>query len=231
MVKYIFFKFFFIKIYKNIESCSYMNYKGSFNIIMALSLLSAWYFTQNIRQSIGDVSSIHDLLLDNHYTLLIYNYLKNNPISLQFLLISSSLLIDLTTLYTIYHYLYLKHRFELIVGVAFILITRQLNQFIVYLPPPKLPPLWYHPGFPSIIVTYGTENDFFYSGHTSISTFLAYNLFVNTNNLWIRVLIIMGVIYEIFTIVVTHSHYTMDIYAALLSGIVAKKFGEFVIST
>jgi membrane-associated phospholipid phosphatase len=45
---------------------------------------------------------------------------------------------------------------------------RQLCQALCALPvPPRM--IWRHPGFPSLLVTYGVSTDFFISGHTAIA--------------------------------------------------------------
>jgi len=197
-------------------------YKLTFGTI---ALLSFWYYTQNIKQEYGDVDRIHDLLLENEYIQTIYNYLQTDKSSLLFLLVSSSLLIDITTIHTIYDSVR-HHNMSLLFSFGILLLLRQINQFITFLPAPKDPPLWLDPGVPSIIVTYQTHNDYFFSGHTSISTLLAYNLYLNTKNEIFKILLVLGVIYEIFVLLVTHSHYTMDIYTGLLTGIISKHLGE-----
>ena len=56
-----------------------------------------------------------------------------------------------------------------------ILIMRQLCQASVSMPPPD-GMIWRYPGFPTIVVTYSTSTDFFFSGHMALATLLAAEL-------------------------------------------------------
>ena len=48
-------------------------------------------------------------------------------------------------------------------------------QACVALPAPT-DAIWHYPGFPSLLVTYGVANDYFFSGHTAIAVLAATEL-------------------------------------------------------
>lgn len=51
-------------------------------------------------------------------------------------------------------------------------ITRAILQLLFRIPKPD-GLLWPYPGFPSIVVPYGSSSDFFYSGHVGFLTILS----------------------------------------------------------
>src|SRR5207249_2901381 len=63
------------------------------------------------------------------------------------------------------------------VGLLVLFGLRQLTQVLCALPAP-VGMIWPQegPGFPSLLVTYGVANDFFFSGHTAIAVFGAIEL-------------------------------------------------------
>jgi hypothetical protein len=76
--------------------------------------------------------------------------------------------------------------------------------------------IWKHPGFPSLFVTYGTTNDFFFSGHTAIAV-LGSILAIAFAPWFIAIIAIMIAIFEILTVLALKAHYTMDIIAAIFA--------------
>jgi membrane-associated phospholipid phosphatase len=75
--------------------------------------------------------------------------------------------------------------------------------------------IWNYPGFPSIFVTYGTTNDFFFSGHTAIAI-LGAIVCLAIMPWYIALIAIIGAIFEIWAVLVLRAHYTMDIIGAIL---------------
>ena len=55
-------------------------------------------------------------------------------------------------------------------GLLILFGLRQLCQGLCALPPPE-GMIWRNPGFPSLLVTYGTATDLFFSGHTAIAVY------------------------------------------------------------
>jgi len=70
--------------------------------------------------------------------------------------------------------------------------------------------IWEYPGFPSLMVSYLKTNDFFYSGHVGMPIILMcefrilkrYNMFA---------FCVLTLFVEIFTVLITRAHYTIDI--------------------
>src|SRR5262249_61953755 len=60
-------------------------------------------------------------------------------------------------------------------GMLILFALRQLCQGLCALPPPP-GMIWSYPGVPSLLVTYGTANDLFFSGHTAIAVYGAIEL-------------------------------------------------------
>ena len=75
--------------------------------------------------------------------------------------------------------------------------------------------IFQYPGFPSILVSYLKTNDFFYSGHTGIPIICGLELFRSYKNYWFLGICILISSFEVFTMVVTRSHYTIDIIAGI----------------
>jgi len=94
-----------------------------------------------------------------------------------------------------------------------LLSLRQIMQIICALPaPPRM--VWHYPGFPSLLVTYGVANDYFFSGHTAIAVFAATQL-ARFERRWLTVLGIGVVLSEIATVLVLRAHYTMDVFTGI----------------
>ena len=101
------------------------------------------------------------------------------------------------------------------VAILILFAMRQSCQSVCTLP---IPPgsIWRHPGFPSLLVTYGTSNDFFFSGHTAISVLGALQL-VHVAPPWLAALGVAVAAIEALTVIVLRAHYTMDVFAALFA--------------
>jgi hypothetical protein len=72
--------------------------------------------------------------------------------------------------------------------------------------------LWVYPGFPSIFVTYESSTDFYFSGHTSFAVIASMNL----DKKGYKLFGILNIILQIFTIIVTKSHYYPDILTGFI---------------
>ena len=94
------------------------------------------------------------------------------------------------------------------------MVVRYLCQYVNRLPAPKNL-LWGDPGFPTLIVTYDTTHDYFFSGHTAFSLIFASNMY--PWNPLTQCFSILLVLTEISYIVFTNGHYFMDIYGGFVS--------------
>jgi membrane-associated phospholipid phosphatase len=98
-----------------------------------------------------------------------------------------------------------------------LLVTRQVMQALCSLPaPPGI--IWHDPGFPSLLVTYGVANDFFFSGHTAIAVFGAIEL-ARLRRAWLTALAVCVVLFEIAAVLVLRAHYTMDVFTGALAAV------------
>jgi membrane-associated phospholipid phosphatase len=92
-------------------------------------------------------------------------------------------------------------------------------QALVALPaPPNL--IWHYPGFPSLLVTYGVANDYFFSGHTAIAVLGALEL-AREGEGWRIAAGVIIVVFEILAVLALRAHYTMDIFTGLVTALAA----------
>jgi hypothetical protein len=104
-------------------------------------------------------------------------------------------------------------------SVLIVFAMRQICEYLVTLPEPE-GMIWRNPGFPSLLVTYKTENDFFFSGHTAISVVAAAQL-VHAAPVWLAIIGVTIAAIEATTVLVFRAHYTMDVFAAIVAGVTA----------
>src|SRR5207245_7885562 len=112
-------------------------------------------------------------------------------------------------------------------GLLNLFSLRQIIPGLCPLPPPN-GMIWHHPGFPSLLVTYGVPNDLFFSGHTALAILGACVLAKSLP----RVGAIIGLLialFEIATVIFLRAHYTMDIFTGAITALyiwtVAKRLG------
>ena len=179
--------------------------------------LSAWFWTQSLIASrglkdgqIGDL--LHDLT-DSWNTWLQAHRRVSSGI-----LIASSAGIDVFGLFLIGAGVFgptLRPFLALLLLFAF----RQVCQAICALPaPPKM--IWHHPGFPSLLVTYGTSNDFFISGHTAIAVLGA----IEAGHLLpfgFGLAVALVAVLEGAVVIILRAHYTMDVLGAIVAAFCA----------
>ncbi len=98
-------------------------------------------------------------------------------------------------------------------------VLRQLCQSLCVLPPPggAANVIWFHPGVPSLLVTYEVSNDLFFSGHTALAVFGAIEL-GRLGRRWLP-LAALVIVFQIATVLVLWAHYTMDVYAGAITAV------------
>lgn len=187
--------------------------KAGARIFVIAVAIVAWFWTQSLigcRRSAGNEigDALHDLSRPWN------EYLHGHPRLSKWLLIVSSLFIDIFGLYLIGAGIFgqtLKPFIALLIVFAF----RQLCQALCALPaPPKM--IWYDPGFPSLLVTYGVANDFYISGHTAIAVLGA----IEASQLlpwWCALIAGTIALLEAAMVIVLRAHYTMDVLAAIVA--------------
>ena len=189
--------------------------------------LFIWFETQHLigaRQlpvggaGIGD--QLHVLTAAaNHYL-----FLHQGAANL--LLIASSAIIDLLGIFLLGSWIF-GRSVRPFAGLLIVLGLRQIMQALVALPAPQ-GAIWHYPGFPSLLVTYGVANDFFFSGHTAIAVLGATEL-ARLGKAWLTWVAVLIAVFEIATVITLRAHYTMDVftgavtalYAVYLAGIIS----------
>ncbi len=136
-----------------------------------------------------------------------HHFLQEHPRVADALLIGSSMGIDLIAIFLVSLSIF-GSSFRSFVGLILLFSLRQICQGISPLPPPT-GMIWHDPGFPSLMVTYGVANDFFFSGHTAIAVFGAIEL-SRFGGGW-RVAGVLLAIGEMGSVIILRAHYSMDI--------------------
>lgn len=142
-------------------------------IILTALALAVWFWTQSL---IGAKTLPASGLGDGLHTLLapLNESLHQHPRFADELLIVSSAFIDLLGIFLLGAWIFGKS-VRPFLGLVLVLGLRQIFQALVALPPPA-GMIWHYPGFPSLLVTYGVANDFFFSGHTAVAVLGAVEL-------------------------------------------------------
>jgi len=189
--------------------------------ITAVALL-IWFWTQSLLGArSGDSGTIGDGL--HRLTAPVHDYLANSPHAANALLIVSSLGIDGLGLFLLGAWIF-AGKLRTFVGLAMLLVLRQIMQTLCALPPPP-GMIWHYPGFPSLLVTYGIANDFFFSGHTAIAVFGATEL-ARFHKSWLTLCAILLVVFEVATVIALRAHYTMDVFTGLLAALCVAAISE-----
>ncbi len=179
---------------------------------VALALV-AWFWTQRLisakapaNHGVGD--RLHDWSAPLHAWLTVHTRTANLT------LILTSALIDLFGLYLLASGVF-GPTVQPFIAILILFVMRQACQAVCTLP---IPPgsIWRHPGVPSLLVTYGTSNDFFFSGHTAISVLGALQL-AHVAPPWLALTGAIIAAVEAVTVIVLRAHYTMDVFAALFA--------------
>jgi len=183
--------------------------------------LAVWFWTQALLggraaggEAIGD--GLH------RFTQAAHAYLERSPRAADALLIVSSAGIDALGLFLLGSWV-LAGKLRPFLGLALLLALRQLMQALCALPPPP-GMIWHHPGVPSLLVTYGVANDFFFSGHTAIAVFGATEL-ARVGRRWAALGVLLAA-FEIAAVIVLRAHYTMDVFTGLLAGLLVAVVAE-----
>jgi len=140
-------------------------------------------------------------------------------------LIASSAVIDVFGLWLLGSAL-LGPTFRPFLSLFGLYLLRQICQALCSLPaPPGV--IWHHPGFPSLLVTYGTSQDYFFSGHTAIAVLGAIAA-VTAGPPWLATAAVVAAALEAAVVLVLRAHYTMDVVAAACAAWCAWSLGGAV---
>jgi hypothetical protein len=177
--------------------------------------LGLWFWTQRLigarpwpPTGIGDV--LHSWTASSN------RWFVEHPRAADALLIASSALIDLLGIFLLVSAIF-GPTFRPFVGLFLLFVLRQLCQGLCALAPPENM-IWRAPRVPSLLVTYGTATDLFFSGHTAIATYGALELAHGRSwEFWMLGAAI--VLFEVGTVLVLRAHYTMDVFTAVVTAL------------
>ncbi|HSS96952.1 MAG TPA: phosphatase PAP2-related protein [Terriglobales bacterium] len=182
-------------------------------VLITAVILIVWFWTQSLigHRSLSD-SGIGDGM---HNLFAPWNRsLHEHPQAANFLLIVSSAVIDLMGLFLLGRWIF-SGSVRPFLGLIVLMGLRQVSQALCALPaPPGI--IWHYPGFPSLLVTYGVANDFFFSGHTAIAVFAGLEL-AQLKKYWLTALVVLLVIFEVIVVLVLRAHYTMDVITGIFA--------------
>ncbi|MEO5716130.1 MAG: phosphatase PAP2-related protein [Luteolibacter sp.] len=169
--------------------------------------LVIWFWTQKlIASKSDDMESIGDWV--HRLTAGWHRYLSTHEKAANRLLIISSFCIDVLGLSLIAAAVFGKS-FAPFLGILIVFSLRQISQLCCTLPPPP-GIIWRDPGFPTILVTYGVGNDFFFSGHTALAVLGAIEI-CHMAPWWLGAIAVCVALGEAVVVLVLRAHYTMDV--------------------
>lgn len=189
--------------------------------------LAIWFWTQSL---IGARSVPNAGIGDRLHTVTTSanSYLHEHPSAANRLLIVSSGIIDLLGIFLLSRWIF-SASVRPFLGLVIVLGLRQIMQWLVALPAPPNA-IWHYPGFPSLLVTYGVTNDYFFSGHTAIAV-LAVTEIARVGRRWLTVLGVLIVVFEIATVLSLRAHYTMDVFTGIVTGLYAAHLADLISTT
>lgn len=184
--------------------------------------LFLWFWTQKLIARKAPASSgVYDLL--HAWSAPWHHWLLGHPQAANGVLIATSALIDCFGLYLLGSAVF-GPTFRPFIAILILFGLRQICQAIGTLPIPK-DMIWRHPGFPSLLVTYSTGNDFFFSGHTAIAVLGAIEL-AHAAPPWLAIAAGIVATVEAATVIVLRAHYTMDVFAAIFTAWGAQRIAQ-----
>jgi hypothetical protein len=186
-------------------------------IVLTAAALTVWFWTQSLIggrgfPATGIADRIHLLTAPANA------YLQYHVRAANALLIVSSGLIDLMGIFLLSRWIF-RGDARPFLGLVIVLGLRQIMQALVALPAPP-DAIWRNPGFPSLLVTYGVANDYFFSGHTAIAVLAAAEV-ARARRIGPTLAAVALVVFEAATVLVLRAHYTMDVFTGLITGLYA----------
>lgn len=184
--------------------------------LLAIVAVGSWLWTQNLlRQGVnGKADQIEDLI--HRRTARINSLLNASPRAANFLLISSSLIVDVLGVFLLGSGIF-GDSIRPLLGLVVLFSLRQVNQVVTSLPiPPGM--IWRDPGVPSLFVTYKVTNDLFFSGHTALLVFGSVEI-IHTGNAYLSVLALLASTYQVAVVLLLRAHWTLDVFTGGLAAL------------
>jgi len=193
--------------------------------LLALLLLAAWHGSQTIldqaKRALGGTS------FDRGHSLLqpVNDFLHHHDRIANAVLILTSGHIDFVLCGMVLWGI-LGETIRPTIAIFFLLVFRQLSQLLVAEPVPS-GMIWHYPGFPSLVVTYYTTFDFFFSGHTASATLSALEIGRRgyKNKIFVTLAVLM-VLVEVLCILSMRFHYTADVITGTFASVTAFVLAE-----
>lgn len=186
-------------------------------IFIIITCFIIWFLTQwglaRLRQNLPEnYDAIHE------WTKKLNVYFSTHRRPCNFMLISSSLVIDALALFIVAISIW-GESFRPFVAFMILFVLRQISQALVTLPIPQ-GNIWYDPGFPSLTVTYKIANDLFFSGHTGLAVLGGLEM-IHLGYLPLSILAGAIIVYQTFVVLVLRAHWTADVICGYFAAISA----------
>lgn len=191
--------------------------------LAVLGLYAAWLLSQHLLETTrgvvtGFTDHTHQLLAGANA------YLNAHPALADVVLAASSFEVDLAAA-SMVAFFFIRRESRPLLALWLILIMRQLCQASVSVPPPD-GMIWRYPGFPTLVVTYSTSTDFFFSGHMALATLLATELTAQGASRG-RQAVAWGVaLLQAVVILSMRFHYVTDVAAGCLAAVAATRLAD-----
>src|SRR3954447_16191065 len=177
--------------------------------------IALWYWTQAVlRKRVPKVE--HEVPLTDGIHVLtarIHHRYGTNVAAGNRLLILSSLVIDLLGAYLLGSAIF-GESIRPYLGLVMVFTLRQICQMLCPLPAPA-GMVWRYSGIPAVLVTYGTLNDLFFSGHTAIAVYGAATLAGHWGPQGLALGLAIA-FFEAITVLILRAHYTMDVFTGII---------------
>jgi len=143
------------------------------------------------------------------------NYLKKRPEIRNICLIFSSFCLDLLVILT--SFAWIKHGKSWRPWMTLFLFysLKILCNFIFTVKVPN-DSLWGYPGFPSLVVSYQNNNDYFYSGYIGLNVICCFELY-RLNFKFVSFMGTLHLIFQIILYIVLRANYFIDIIASFFA--------------
>jgi len=205
---------------------SLIHRRWSFRALQAAAVAAAygaWLLSQHLLETsrgaiTGFTDHSHELLAGANA------YLNAHPVLANVVLAISSLEVDLAAICMV-TFFFTRRESRPLLALWLILIMRQLCQASISIPAPD-GMIWRYPGFPTLVVTYSTATDFFFSGHMALATLLAAELSAQRAPRLKRG-IAWGIAFaQALVILSMRFHYFTDVVAGCLAAVAATQLAQ-----
>lgn len=159
-----------------------------------------------------DIDCIDDKLMSLTNTF--NSFFSNNTSSKHALVIIGSLCVDIVFVATVLYWLLFAKTWRFMVAFVVFSVVKVLTHYMFNFSFPE-GYVWDYPGFPSLLVSYGKTNTFFYSSYVGIPVICALEWRKN-GVLFLMVVCLAVSCFESFTVFVTRAHYSIDIISGLV---------------